>query len=90
MNNKNLENFLAQAKDSRAAHSVNDRLFALEAMVCSIGASLDEESRANFLKLMNSFSENINPVTNSTVKAIADLNVLSADFKTMLNQATAE
>jgi hypothetical protein len=89
MEKQNIEIFLNQAKESRAKHSTEDRLFALEVMACALGASLEGESRDNFLKVMNSISENINPMNNSVIKAIADLNVLSADFKTLSNQLEA-
>lgn len=89
MEKQNIEIFLNQAKESRVKHSTEDRLFALEVMACALGASLEGESRDNFLKVMNSISDNINPMTNSAIKAIADLNVLSADFKTLSNQLEA-
>lgn len=90
MDNQQLETFFEQAKDSRLKHSTEDRLIALEMMVSAIGASLEGTSRENFLKSINSFSENFNPMKDSTIKAIADLNVLSADFKTFFNQSADE
>ncbi|HDR2486712.1 hypothetical protein EJE23_17255 [Enterobacter chengduensis] len=86
MEKQNIEIFLNQAKESRTKHSVADRLFALEVMACALGASLEGDSRDTFLKLMNSISENIDPMADNTIKAIADLNVLSANFKTLSNQ----
>lgn len=87
MDTQKMETFLAQAKDSRTKHSVNDRLFALEIMISAIGASLEGSSRDNFLKSMNSISETLDPMKDSTIKAIADLNVLSADVKTFFSQS---
>ncbi|MEW5560234.1 hypothetical protein AB1287_08285 [Enterobacter asburiae] len=86
MEKQKIETFLNQAKDSRIKHSTEDRLFALEVMTCALGASLEGDARDKFLKVMNSISENINPMADTTIKAIADLNVLSADFKTLSNQ----
>ena len=85
MDKQKLETFLSLAKDSRTKHSTGDRLFALEVMVCSIGASLEGNSRESFLKTMNSFSETLNPMQDTALKAIADLNVLSANFKDLAN-----
>lgn len=85
MDKQKMENFLSLAKNSRAKHSTSDRLIALEVMVCSIGASLEGSSRENFLKTMNSFSETLDPMKDTTLKAIADLNVLSSDFKNLAN-----
>jgi hypothetical protein len=81
MQRQQLDTFFEQAKESRLQHTVNDRLIALEVMICAIGASLDENSRKNFLKIMNTFSETNDPMKDATLKAIADLNVLSAGFK---------
>lgn len=89
MEKQKIETFLDQAKDSRTKHSAEDRLFALEVMACALGASLEGESRDNFLAMMNSISENINPMSDTVIKAIADLNVLSANFKTLSNQLAA-
>lgn len=81
MNKQELEQFLTEAKASRTKHSVNDRLFALEVMVSSIAASLEGDTRNHFLKSMNSISETLDPMQDTTIKAIADLNVLGSDFK---------
>lgn len=90
MDNQQLATFFNQAKDSRLKHSTEDRLIALEMMVAAIGASLEGTSRDDFLKSINSFSENFNPMKDSTIKAIADLNVLSSNFKTFFNQSADE
>lgn len=90
MNKLELEAFFTQAKKSRVQHSVDDRLFALEFMVCAISASLADKERDSFLKTMNSLSESFDPSKDLTLKAIADLNVLGADFKTLSNQLANE
>jgi len=80
MDSQQMRELLNTAEESRKKHSTGDRLFALEIMVCAIGASLEGSSRESFLKTMNSFSTTLDPMKDSTVKAIADLNVLSSDF----------
>ncbi|TCQ89247.1 hypothetical protein EC840_104153 [Rahnella sp. JUb53] len=87
MDIQKLETFFEQAKSSRLKHSTGDRLIALEVMVCAIGASLEGNSREQFLNTMNTFSENWDPMKDTTIKAIADLNVLSSDFVTIFNQS---
>ncbi|WP_145569668.1 hypothetical protein [Yersinia mollaretii] len=84
-NNKvKLVQFFDDAKQSRVSHSVGNRLVALEFMVCAVGASLDGENRERFLAIMNSFSVAHDSNQDDTFKAIADLNVLSADFKNLI------
>lgn len=86
MNKQKIAEFFEEAKASRTKHSVNDRLVALEFMVCSIAAALEGSAKETHLKTMNSLSENFDPMKDPTLKAIADLNVLSADFKDLANQ----
>ncbi|HDU8584202.1 hypothetical protein ACMGDF_05485 [Morganella morganii] len=77
-----LQNFFQMARKSREVHSLEDRILALEVMTCAIAASLEGTSRENFLDIMNSHSHVNTPGKNDTFKAVADLNVLSADFVT--------
>ncbi|CAG9421005.1 MULTISPECIES: hypothetical protein [Providencia] len=80
-NNKSeLQDFFQQARKSREVHNIEDRILALEMMTCAIAASLEGKSRENFLTMMNSHSHVNNPMKNSSFKAVADLNVLSANF----------
>ncbi|WFQ80022.1 hypothetical protein PXH59_02195 [Xenorhabdus sp. SF857] len=49
MTSKNeLIQFFEDAKKSREAHLIEDRITALEIMTCAIAASLKEESREDF------------------------------------------
>lgn len=84
-NEVELQNFFQKARKSREVHSVEDRILSLEIMTCAIAASFEGKSRENFLTMMNSHSHVNNPMKNSTFKAVADLNVLSADFITEFN-----
>ncbi|TXE26905.1 hypothetical protein [Serratia ureilytica] len=79
-NKDKLNEFFSMAIESRPKHSLENRLIAVEVMVCAIAASLDGDSRGNFLKIMNSFSET-QSMRKPTNKAVADLSVLSAKFK---------
>ncbi len=79
-NKDKLNEFFSMAIESRPKHSSEDRLIAVEVMVCAIAASLEGDAMENFLKIMNSFSET-QSMRIPTNKAIADLSVLSANFK---------
>ena len=83
-NEGSINEFLSEAKSSRLKHSAEDRIFALEVMVSAIGASIEGDAHKNLCSIMNSFSEASEPTQNKTLKAVADLNVLSGDFKKFL------
>ncbi|WP_272653919.1 MULTISPECIES: hypothetical protein [unclassified Providencia] len=90
-NNYNaLQDFFQAARNSREAHRMEDRILALEMMTCAIAASLEGKSRENFLTIMNSHSHVNNPMKNSAFKAVADLNVLSANFISEFNKLKNE
>lgn len=86
MTAQELEIFYIGVQVSRSKHSDKDRLIALEIALCSIAASLEGSTKETFLKTMNSFSKNLEPSQYRTIKAIADLNVLCADFNTLSNR----
>ncbi|NJC99689.1 hypothetical protein [Candidatus Erwinia dacicola] len=86
MNKQEIAEFFEEAKASRTKDSFDDRLVAIEFMVCSIAAALEGSAKETSINTMNSFSENLDPLRDSTLKAVADLNVLTGDFRTLSNQ----